>query len=131
MLSTTSQRLVLVWLSLYLFKLSCCCFSDDEVKSHPHLSLAALLGEEPSVAKAKRGGAWGFPSKTVGAELTSMPVEWWYNWGNYIPNADAAKLTQVIQICAPEEQGFPSKLPNVTVCLGLLQHTSTSVCNVP
>ncbi len=90
---------VRVALVLVLVQSVYCCLSDAEIRSHPRVSLASLLDEEPSVAKAKRGGAWGFPSKTVGPELRAMPVDWWYNWGNYIPDVDAANITKVIPKC--------------------------------
>lgn len=73
-----------------------CCLSELEIINHPRVSLASLLGEEQTLSRTKRGGGWGFPSKTVGAELRTIPVEWWYNWGNYIPDTDAANFTQVL-----------------------------------
>lgn len=127
------QHLVLLWLSLVSLHLGCCCLSKDEVKGHPHLSLASILGDNPSVAKAKRGGGWGFPSKTVGAELLTLPVEWWYNWGNYIPNADAANVTQVLlgqHLILTFETRLPGLSTTLDILLAVLHCIFSPDCNV-
>ena len=103
-----------------------CCLSDVEIRNHPRVSLASLLGEEQSEEKTKRGGGWGFPSKTVGAELRAIPVQWWYNWGNYIPDTDAANYTQVPAVALPsspschcDEQQASVKLPELCCFVGV------------
>lgn len=43
----------------------------------------------------KRGGGWGYTAQDVGGELQAMPVRWWYNWGNGIPDSAAQAVTAV------------------------------------
>ena len=43
----------------------------------------------------KRGGGWGYTAQDVSGELEAMPVQWWYNWGNGIPDPAAQAVTAV------------------------------------
>ena len=43
----------------------------------------------------KRGGGWGYTAPDVSGELEAMPVQWWYNWGNGIPDPAAQAVTAV------------------------------------
>ena len=48
-------------------------------------------------APKKRGGGWGYTAQNVSNELQAMPVQWWYNWGNGIPDP-AAEATTAVKI---------------------------------
>lgn len=85
-----------LWVLLAVVNISYCCVSEADIENHPCASLASLLGEDLSTLK--RGSGWGWPSKTVGAELKALPVAWWYDWGNYIPDESAQNHTKVIAI---------------------------------
>ena len=59
--------------------------------------LAELLATEsiPKLGPKKRGGGWGYTAQNVSGELEAMPVQWWYNWGNGIPDPAAQAVTEV------------------------------------
>lgn len=48
-----------------------------------------------SLAPKKRGTGWGYTAQNVSSELQALPVSWWYNWGNGIPDA-AAEATAAV-----------------------------------
>lgn len=54
-------------------------------------------------APKKRGGAWGYTAQDVSGELHALTVQWWYNWGNGIPDA-AAEATTAVSLAAHTEQ---------------------------
>ena len=56
------------------------------------LSTAQTISE---VGLKKRGGGWGYTAQDVAGELQAMPVRWWYNWGNGIPDPTAQAETAV------------------------------------
>ena len=59
--------------------------------------LAELSSSQPipKLGPKKRGGGWGYTAQNVSAELEAMPVQWWYNWGNGIPDPAVHALTEV------------------------------------
>ena len=77
------------------------------------LLLICVLGPGSSVTQSisklgpkKRGGGWGYTAHNVSGELEAMPVRWWYNWGNGIPNPAAQALTAVqISLSSPHWGG--------------------------
>lgn len=44
---------------------------------------------------SKRGTGWGFNATGLAPELRALPVSWWYNWGNYNPDAEAVATSKV------------------------------------
>ncbi len=64
--------------------------------------LAADLSAAQTVSNLgpnKRGGGWGYTAQDVSGELQAMPVQWWYNWGNGIPDPAAQAVTAVKFLC--------------------------------
>ena len=67
-----------------------------------YLLLSCVLAAEPLLSHTitklgpkKRGCGWGYTAQNVSAELEALPVQWWYNWGNGIPDPAAEAFTAV------------------------------------
>lgn len=60
----------------------------------------ASAQDSTGLAPKKRGSGWGYTAQNVSNELQALPVSWWYNWGNGIPDAAAEATTAVsFSIC--------------------------------
>ena len=58
------------------------------------VALILLVGQTSSALQIvpKRGTGWGYNDQGVKAELKLLPLTWWYNWGNGIPDGIAADV---------------------------------------
>jgi hypothetical protein len=76
---------------------TCLCCLMLWVLLEMHLASAQ---NSTSSAPKKRGTGWGYTAQNVSSELQALPVSWWYNWGNGIPDADA-KATTAVSLSMP------------------------------